>query len=109
MSQTIMTFVTNKEISKGRSSYGRCSIKKAFLKIFAKFTGKHLCRSLRPATLLKKRLRNRCFPVNFAKFLIRNFEEQIPANASDFCNTDLISLMPKAQSELPKASKMESF
>ena len=25
--------------------------------------------SLRPATLLKKRLRHRCFPVNFVKFL----------------------------------------
>ena len=24
---------------------------------------------LRPATLLKKRLRHRCFPVNFVKFL----------------------------------------
>ena len=43
----------------------------------AKFRGKHLCQSLffnkvsdrRPATLLKKRLWHRCFPVNFAKFL----------------------------------------
>ena len=32
----------------------RCSVKKV---------------SLRPATLLKKRLWHRCFPVNFAKFL----------------------------------------
>ena len=44
---------------------------------FAKFIRKHLCQSLflnkvggpRPATLLKKRLRHRCFPVNFVKFL----------------------------------------
>ena len=44
---------------------------------FAEFTGKHLCQSfffnkvvgLRPATLLKKRLWHRCFPVNFAKLL----------------------------------------
>ena len=44
---------------------------------FAKFTGKHLCQSLffnkvavlRPATLLKKRLCHKFFPVNFAKFL----------------------------------------
>ena len=45
--------------------------KKVFLKIFAKFTGKHLCENTcrRPATLLKKRLWRRCFPVNFAKFL----------------------------------------
>ena len=37
-----------------RSSHRRCSIKKG---------------SLRTATLFKKRLRYRCFPVNFAKFL----------------------------------------
>ena len=44
---------------------------------FSKLVGKHLCQSLffskvaclRPATLLKKRLRHSCFPVNFAKFL----------------------------------------
>ena len=53
-------------------------MKKGVLRIFAKFTGKHLCQSLffnkvaglRPqATLLKKRLWHRCFPVNFAKIL----------------------------------------
>ena len=51
--------------------------KRSVLKNFAKFTGKYLCQSLffnkvaglRPATLLKKRLWHRCFPVNFAKFL----------------------------------------
>ena len=51
--------------------------KKGVLRNFAKFTGKHLCQSLffnnvealRPATLLKKRLWHRCFPVNCAKFL----------------------------------------
>ena len=44
---------------------------------FAKFTGKPLRQSLflnkvagmRPATLFKKRLRHKCFPVNFPKFL----------------------------------------
>ena len=38
---------------------------------FTKFKGKHLYQSLslRPATLLKKRLWYRCFPVNFVKFL----------------------------------------
>ena len=54
-----------------------CSVKKVFLEISPKFTGKHLCQSLyfnkvaglRLATLLKKRLWHRCFPVNFAKFL----------------------------------------
>ena len=43
--------------------------KKGVLKNFSKFTGKHLCQSLRPATLLKKRLWHRYFPVNFAKFV----------------------------------------
>ena len=50
---------------------------KGVLRNFTKFTGKHLCQSLffnkvaglRPATLLKKRLWHRCFPVNFVKFL----------------------------------------
>ena len=49
---------------------------KGALKMFTKFTGKHLCRSLffikvaglRPATLLKKRVAQ-LLPVNFAKFL----------------------------------------
>ena len=64
-----------------RSSHRKCSVRKCVFRNFAKFTGKHLCQSLffnklpglRPATLLKKRLRNRCFPVNFAKFLIIPF------------------------------------
>ena len=51
--------------------------KKRVLRNFAKFTGKRLCQSLffkescrtQPATLLKKRFSNSCFPVNFAKFL----------------------------------------
>ena len=64
-----------------RSRQRRCSVKKGFLKIFIKFTGKHLCQSLffnkvaglRPATLLKKRLWHTCFPVSFAKFLGTTF------------------------------------
>ena len=60
-----------------RSSHRRCSVRKGVLTNFAKFTGKHLCQSLffnklaavRPATLLKKRLWHRGFPVNFVKFL----------------------------------------
>ena len=51
--------------------------KKGVLENFTKFTEKHLCQSLlfnkvaglRPATLLKKRLWHRCFPVNSVKFL----------------------------------------
>ena len=57
-----------------RSSLPVVFCKKITLRNFAKFTGKHLCQSLffnkaaglslRPATLLKKRLWHRCFPVN---------------------------------------------
>ena len=50
--------------------------KKDAFKTFVKFTGKHLHQSLffnkvvslRPATLSKKRLWHRCFPVNVVKF-----------------------------------------
>ena len=60
-----------------RSSQQRYSVMKVVLKNFAKYKGKYLCQSLffnkfaglRPATLLKKRLWHRCFPVNSAKFL----------------------------------------
>ena len=52
-------------------------LRKGVLRNFAKLTGKYKCQSpffnkvagLRPATLSKKRLWHRCFPVNFAKFL----------------------------------------
>ena len=55
--------------------------RKGVLRNFATFTGKHLWQSLvfnkvaglRPATLLKKRLWHRCFPVNFVKFLTTPF------------------------------------
>ena len=58
-----------------RSSHRRCSMNKGVVRNFTKFTGKHLCQSLffnkvaGLATLLKKRLCRRCFPVNFLKFL----------------------------------------
>ena len=60
-----------------RSSRPEVFCNKGVLENFAKFTGKHLCQSLffnklaavRPATLLKKRLWHRGFPVNFVKFL----------------------------------------
>ena len=55
--------------------------KEGVFRNFAKFTGKHLRQSLflnkvaglRPATLLKKRIWGRCFPVNFLKFLWTSF------------------------------------
>ena len=60
-----------------RSSHRRCFVKNVALKNFANFTGRHLCWSLfliklqafRPATLIKKRIEHRCFPVKFTKFL----------------------------------------
>ena len=60
----------------GRGSQRGCSIKKCVLKNLAKFTEKHLRSSLlfkkvaglMPATLLKKRLQHRCFPVNLLNF-----------------------------------------
>ena len=67
----------------------RSSSKRVALKNFAKFTGKHLCRSLffnkvaKPATLLKKTLRYRYFPVNFAKFLSVTFLQNTSGNC--FC------------------------
>ena len=64
-----------------RSSRPEVFCEKAVLKKSAKFRGKHLCWSLsfnkvaglRPATLLKERLQQRCFPGNFAKFLRATF------------------------------------
>ena len=53
--------------------------KKRFLRNFTKFTGKHLRQSLYfnkvagLATLFKKKLWHRCFPVNFEKFLRATF------------------------------------
>ena len=51
-----------------RGIYRRCAIKKGALKIFAIFTGKHLCQGLfLSCNFMKKR--NPGFPVNFARFL----------------------------------------
>ena len=64
-----------------RNSHQGCPIRKSVHRNFTKFIGKHLYQSLffnkvsdlRPATLLKKRLWHRCFPVNLAKFLRKPF------------------------------------
>ena len=60
-----------------RNSHPEVFSKKGVLKNFIKLTGERLCQSLffnkvaclEPATLLKKRLWHRCFPVNFVTFL----------------------------------------
>ena len=64
--------------------------KKAVLKNFAIFTGKHLCQSLflnkvaglRPVTLLKRVTNTGVFPVNIAKFLRDYFTEHLRTTAS---------------------------
>ena len=71
-----------------RSSHRKCSVKNVFLEtsqnsqgpasLFNKFEG------LRLATLLKKRLWQKSFPVNFAKFLRTTFfTEHLRVTASD--------------------------
>ena len=50
-----------------RSSHAEVLCEKVALKNFAKFTEKHLCQSLRcrpQATLLRKKLWYRCFPMS---------------------------------------------
>ena len=63
-----------------RSSHLRCSVKKIVLRIFAKFTGKHLCQRFyfskiagQAYNFIKKSLWYRYFPTNFAKFLRTTF------------------------------------
>ena len=74
-----------------RSSRPEVFCKKNVLKTFVKFTGKHLCQSLRPPTLLKKRLWHRCFPVNFAKFLRTTFLKNISGGCYEFLKNELSS------------------
>ena len=84
-----------------RSSHQRCSIRNVVLGNFTKFTVKHLCQSLffkkvaglRPATLLKKRLWHRCFPVDFVKFPRTSFfTEHLWTTASMFSLDKLLHL-----------------
>ena len=65
------------------SSPRRYSRKKAFLKNFAKFTGKDLCHNF-----VKKRLWHRSFPVNFAKFLRTLFKEHLRLTAFVYFQTN---------------------
>ena len=58
--QIFLSFIEN---SNSRRSRPEVFCKKGAPGNFAKFTGKHLCQSL------KKELWRRCFPVNFVKFL----------------------------------------
>ena len=72
-----------------RSSHCSHSIKKAILKDFVRFTGKHLCWSLffnklaghKPCNFIKKKLQHRCFLANIDKFgrspILKNICEQL--------------------------------
>ena len=82
-----------------RSSCPEVFHKKAVLRNFAKFTGKYLCQRLffntvagqaRPATLIKKSLWHRCFPVNFAKFLRTPFLQK--SSSGCFCKLQVKKL-----------------
>ena len=76
----------SRQLWSSRSSSQAVFCKKVVLRNFVKFTGKHMCQSLffnkvaglRPATLLKKRLWRRCFPMNYAKFLGAPFFTEHP-------------------------------
>ena len=75
-----------------RSSWSQMFFKSGVFKSFALFTGKHLCWSLfliklqawRHATLVKKILQHRCFPVNIMKYLRTFFYRAPPVAASQF-------------------------
>ena len=72
-----------------RSSHQRCSIKRAVLKNFAMFTGKHLCRS--PCNFLKKRLQG-CFFCEYCEiFKNTNFEKHLRTTASENTPTVMLS------------------
>ena len=73
-------FTCLKDKSHYRSSHRRCSEGKSVLSNFPKFTGKHLCQSLflnkvAGFSLWKERHWQRCFLVNFVKFLRTPFLE----------------------------------
>ena len=79
---------------KYRSSRSEVFCSKGALRNFGNFAGKHLCQSLffnkvaglRPATLLKKRLWHKRFPVNFSKFLRTTFFNRKPSVAASASN-----------------------
>ena len=69
-----------------RSSHRRGSVKKGVVRNFSEFL------RLRPATLLKRSLWHRCFPVNFEKFLRNLFYRTLLVAASDSTQKFLLSM-----------------
>ena len=91
---------------------------KGVLRNFAKLTGKNVCQSLvfnklaglRSATLLKKTLWHRCFPVNFVKFLRTTFFHRTPlVTASAFYVTSLLRYIRCFQGVSKETSCMKCF
>ena len=98
---------------------------KRFLRNFAKFTGKLLCKSLffnkvadlRPETLFKKRLRYRCFPevCNFVKkeAVTQGFScEFCEISKNTFCyGTPLVAASVCCRRKVPavKIEKLKAF
>ena len=88
-----------------RSSYPEGFCKISVLKIFAKFTGKHLCWSLfnkfagQACNFIKKRLYHRCFPVKVMRFLRTPL-----VAASDICSLITFYLHNISVAKLTKTS-----
>ena len=95
---------------------------KGVLRNLAKFTGKRLCQrlffnkvaGLRTATLLLKSLWNRCFPVNFVKFLRTPFFTEhlrwlLPMDIREAGHCKVIrSIQPRFSFEKKKNPKQSS-
>ena len=101
-----------------RSSHQRCFVKKVFLEISqnsqestcARTSFSIKLQAAAPATLLKKRLWHRCFPMNFAKFLRTPFSQNTPGWLLLYyfmCFIDLI--VPKRCFELWNCSRIFPF
>ena len=69
ISRTLQIIRMFKRMSLTASNKFQAMVKLIPLIPIADYLKKYIDRGLRPATLLKKRLWHRCFPVNFVKFL----------------------------------------
>ena len=74
-------------------SHQRCSVRKGGLRNFAKFTGKHLCKSLffnKACNFIKKETLEQVFSYEFCKISKSNFfSEHVWATTSVFCMSRL--------------------
>ena len=105
-----------------KSSYQKCSIKKMFLQISQNSLQKSVpdlsCRP-QSGTLLKKRLWQRNFPVNFAKFLRTSFLQNTFGRLlldilQNICSTEyqfgyMIKIFKKCQWRSPFFVKLQAY